>query len=328
MRGARPKCSSVSEFFTASRPAGRRPGPVSRRRSQSLVEQAIALAKRTHKAVSPSSTASRAIQKRTRASISKPRSRLRESWETATKRALCSACSGLLHSEAGEGVAGAQRARSGACRRARGRRPRPRGHGRRQSRAAPPRAWRVRRSATTPPRNRTRDPSRVGNRRLEGIVLGNLGPLWMFKGHPDASQECFEGALAIARELGNRRHQSFLHATLGILRHGQGRLFEARADYEGGARDRTRGRRSAQRRYRAEPPRPDIGRAGQAGGSAHLLRACARRCAARRLPAPGRRGPRWARRRSGERRKARRGSQRHRCAPARGCCARSMTAKS
>ena len=41
-------------------------------------------------------------------------------------------------------------------------------------------------------------------------------------------------ALAIAREVGNRRHQGFLLVSLGIHHSDQGRMDEARTDYEAG----------------------------------------------------------------------------------------------
>ena len=65
---------------------------------------------------------------------------------------------------------------------------------------------------------------RTGDRRREGIALGELGLLHLERGRLDAALSHHEAALAIAREARNRRGEGIALRELGILHHDQGRL--------------------------------------------------------------------------------------------------------
>ena len=72
----------------------------------------------------------------------------------------------------------------------------------------------------------------AGNRRMEGIVLGNLGNACLDQGRLDAAGIRFTEALDIHREVGNRRDEAIALANLGRLRRAQRRSAEAHELYE------------------------------------------------------------------------------------------------
>ena len=57
----------------------------------------------------------------------------------------------------------------------------------------------------------------VGNRRLEGVTLGNLANLYAFEGKFDDARSHYDLALAIHSELGNRRSEGIVLGNLGEL---------------------------------------------------------------------------------------------------------------
>ena len=72
----------------------------------------------------------------------------------------------------------------------------------------------------------------VGNRRMEGIALGNLGNACLDKGRVDDAVIHLTQALEIHREVGNRRDEAIALANLGRLRSGQHRSVEAHELYD------------------------------------------------------------------------------------------------
>jgi tetratricopeptide (TPR) repeat protein len=56
---------------------------------------------------------------------------------------------------------------------------------------------------------------KIGDRRGEGSVLGNLGNAWLTLGEPRRAVEYYEQALAIAREIGDRRGEGVALGNLG-----------------------------------------------------------------------------------------------------------------
>jgi tetratricopeptide (TPR) repeat protein len=68
----------------------------------------------------------------------------------------------------------------------------------------------------------------VGNRRDEGSLLGQLGRLEHEQGRLDRARAAYDEALAIHRALGNRRYEGVVLASLGDLLVAQGRRDEAR----------------------------------------------------------------------------------------------------
>jgi tetratricopeptide (TPR) repeat protein len=71
----------------------------------------------------------------------------------------------------------------------------------------------------------------VGNRRLEGVILGDLANLHRTQGHASEALEHYHDALAIAREVGNRRGEGVVLGDLGFLCQQQGRVSETLAHY-------------------------------------------------------------------------------------------------
>ena len=69
-----------------------------------------------------------------------------------------------------------------------------------------------------------RDPREVGNRRTEGVVLGNLGGLLQKEGQMEEALRHYQEALAISREVGDRRSEGLVLGNLGALHARQGRL--------------------------------------------------------------------------------------------------------
>jgi tetratricopeptide (TPR) repeat protein len=66
----------------------------------------------------------------------------------------------------------------------------------------------------------------------EGIVHGNLGNLHFGQGRIAEAEAHFEAAIAISREVGNRRGEGIFLGYLGNLHFAQGRNKEARTHYE------------------------------------------------------------------------------------------------
>ncbi|MEP7307272.1 MAG: tetratricopeptide repeat protein [Acidobacteriota bacterium] len=56
---------------------------------------------------------------------------------------------------------------------------------------------------------------KIGDRRSEGNVLGNLGTAYAVLSEPRRAIECYEQHLAIAREIGDRRGEGRALANLG-----------------------------------------------------------------------------------------------------------------
>ncbi len=73
---------------------------------------------------------------------------------------------------------------------------------------------------------------KLESRRLEGLVLGNLGALHHNKGRMEEARACYDAALAIHREVGDRRFEGIALGNLGVLHGNQGRMEEARASYD------------------------------------------------------------------------------------------------
>jgi predicted ATPase/Tfp pilus assembly protein PilF len=73
----------------------------------------------------------------------------------------------------------------------------------------------------------------VGDRRLRGVLLGSLGGLLADQGRREEAHSYYEEALAIHREMGNRRFEGMVLGNLGIMQLHQGRMDEARAHFEG-----------------------------------------------------------------------------------------------
>ena len=72
----------------------------------------------------------------------------------------------------------------------------------------------------------------VGNTLAEAAVLHNRGNLLDQLGEPDGSRACHEAALALYTRLGHRVGQAHVHSSLGILNRHQGRMVEAVAHYQ------------------------------------------------------------------------------------------------
>jgi predicted ATPase len=71
----------------------------------------------------------------------------------------------------------------------------------------------------------------VGNRRSEGVTIGNLAGLYREQGRTQEALEDLQQALAIAREVGNRRGEGITLAELASLHHAQSRTQEALEHY-------------------------------------------------------------------------------------------------
>ena len=71
----------------------------------------------------------------------------------------------------------------------------------------------------------------VGNRRFEGNLLGNLGSVHMNQGRLEEAAAHYSQALTIHREVGNRRFEGIVLGYLGILHMQQGRIEEAAIHY-------------------------------------------------------------------------------------------------
>ena len=72
----------------------------------------------------------------------------------------------------------------------------------------------------------------MGDRRSEGIVLGNLANLLNDQGFLGEARAHHEAALAIHREVGSRVIEAYALANIGLLNSEQGRGDEARAYLE------------------------------------------------------------------------------------------------
>ena len=64
----------------------------------------------------------------------------------------------------------------------------------------------------------------VGNRRNEGVVLGNLGILHQEQGRMEEAKAHLQGALAVHREVGNRHFEGYLLGQLARVHALQGDL--------------------------------------------------------------------------------------------------------
>lgn len=76
----------------------------------------------------------------------------------------------------------------------------------------------------------------VGNRRFEAIVLGNLGSVDLEQGRLEEARDQGERALAIHREVGDRRMEGIVLGNLGSLHLRQGRVDESRQRFVEGER--------------------------------------------------------------------------------------------
>ena len=72
----------------------------------------------------------------------------------------------------------------------------------------------------------------MGNRRAEGILLASLGTVHFNQGRMKEAREYYEAALSIHREVGDRLTEGAVLGNLGNLHHEQGRVEEARSCYE------------------------------------------------------------------------------------------------
>ena len=72
----------------------------------------------------------------------------------------------------------------------------------------------------------------LGDRALEGRVLGKLGTAYLWQGRVDEARAHYAAALDIQREVGNRLMEGRMIGNLGISYHEQGRTAAAREHYE------------------------------------------------------------------------------------------------
>jgi tetratricopeptide (TPR) repeat protein len=72
----------------------------------------------------------------------------------------------------------------------------------------------------------------IKDRRSEAVVLNNLGLLQQARGELDQAEQNFQQALAINTELAERRSMASNHSNLGALSEKRGRRAEARSRYE------------------------------------------------------------------------------------------------
>ena len=72
----------------------------------------------------------------------------------------------------------------------------------------------------------------LGDRRTEGAALRNLGSLRRIEGRPDGARAHYRESLAIAREVGDRDFEGLVLGNLGNLHLSRGRPDEARACFE------------------------------------------------------------------------------------------------
>jgi tetratricopeptide (TPR) repeat protein len=72
----------------------------------------------------------------------------------------------------------------------------------------------------------------MGNRRLEGLVLGNLSNIHREQGRMEEAHTQGEAALGIHREVGDRWSEAVVLGFLGNIHREQGRIEEARSHYE------------------------------------------------------------------------------------------------
>jgi predicted ATPase len=77
---------------------------------------------------------------------------------------------------------------------------------------------------------------KLGRRRLEGRLLGNLASLLHDQGRLEEARHQYEAALAMRRETGDRVAEARVICNLGNLHHEQGRMQEAAACYEAALR--------------------------------------------------------------------------------------------
>ena len=72
----------------------------------------------------------------------------------------------------------------------------------------------------------------AGNRRAEGIALGNLATIYQMTGQVKKSERASEQALIIHREVGNRRFEGMALGQLAIVQSNTGRVKQAERTYE------------------------------------------------------------------------------------------------
>jgi predicted ATPase/class 3 adenylate cyclase len=72
----------------------------------------------------------------------------------------------------------------------------------------------------------------IGDRKLEGRILGKLGTMCLWDGQIEASRRHYEAALAIFKSLGNRLFEGRICGNLAIAHHELGHAEDARASYE------------------------------------------------------------------------------------------------
>ena len=72
----------------------------------------------------------------------------------------------------------------------------------------------------------------VGDRKLEGRILGRLGNICLWEGRHGEAHAHYAAALECFREVGSRLQEARMLGNLAIARHEQGRPAEALAHYE------------------------------------------------------------------------------------------------
>jgi tetratricopeptide (TPR) repeat protein len=72
----------------------------------------------------------------------------------------------------------------------------------------------------------------VGNRRFEGVVLGNLGGLHLDLGRIEEARSCLESALVIHREMGSRNAGGIVLRSLALLHAREGKAAQARVELD------------------------------------------------------------------------------------------------
>ena len=91
-------------------------------------------------------------------------------------------------------------------------------------------------------RNRSRSASELGDRVAEGEALNNLGCLYHDQGRLDEARSAYEEALAMHREVGNRRFEGYALGDLGRLQRRAAPLRRSAGVARAVARDRARDR--------------------------------------------------------------------------------------
>jgi tetratricopeptide (TPR) repeat protein len=72
----------------------------------------------------------------------------------------------------------------------------------------------------------------IGDKRVEGNVIGNLGNVYRYLGQVEKAIEYYQNALVIAREIGDRRNEGAWLGNFGNIYRNQGQVKKAIECYE------------------------------------------------------------------------------------------------